>query len=186
MTKLLKWELLGIGVIFIAGTLLNFLFDWTGQFLPVGIIAAVNESVWEHLKLAFWPALLYSAIVYWAAGRAYPAFIASKAAGILLMPLVIIVLHYSYRSVMGRHIVLVDILIFALAVAAGQMFSYRLTAAYRVPDGWIKLFIPAAVVFALCLGLFTFYTPRWPIFRDGQSGQYGIEKMSGSAVNDRL
>jgi len=187
MTNLLKWELWGIAVIFVAGTLLHFLFDWTGQFVPVGILAAVNESVWEHLKLAFWPALFYSFIVYWAAGKGYPAFISSKAAGILLMPLLIVVLHYSYRSLLGRHIVLVDILIFALAAAAGQMVSYRLTAAYRTPGGWMKLFIPAAAVFAICLGLFTFYPPKWPIFRDGQSGRYGIWEMRASnAANRRV
>ncbi|MCW4022413.1 MAG: DUF6512 family protein [archaeon] len=31
----------------------------------VGAFSAVNESVWEHLKLGFWPLILYTAIEYW-------------------------------------------------------------------------------------------------------------------------
>lgn len=34
----------------IVGTLLHFVYDWSGQNPAVGIIAPVSESTWEHLK----------------------------------------------------------------------------------------------------------------------------------------
>ena len=37
----------------IAGVLLHFLYEWTGYNYLVSIIAPVNESTWEHLKLLF-------------------------------------------------------------------------------------------------------------------------------------
>ena len=45
----------------LAGSALHFVFDLLSGFAPVGIIAAVNESVWEHMKLAFWPMLVFGA-----------------------------------------------------------------------------------------------------------------------------
>ena len=55
----LKWELLGIVFIIVLGGALHFVFDLSGEWPPLALIAAVNESVWEHLKLGFWPALIY-------------------------------------------------------------------------------------------------------------------------------
>lgn len=61
---LLKWELWGILAISIVGAILHFVFEWSGGWNPIGIIAAVNESVWEHFKIAFWPALFYGIAEY--------------------------------------------------------------------------------------------------------------------------
>jgi hypothetical protein len=51
--SILKWEIIGIVFIVLAGGLLHFVFEWSGSWRPLAIIAAVNESTWEHLKLAF-------------------------------------------------------------------------------------------------------------------------------------
>ena len=42
------------------GTMLHFLYGWTGENRVVGLYAAVSESTWEHLKLLFFPVLLYT------------------------------------------------------------------------------------------------------------------------------
>jgi hypothetical protein len=57
-----KRELIGIAVIAGLGSLLHFAFEWSGELRPVAIFAAVNESVFEHLKLTYWPALFYTAV----------------------------------------------------------------------------------------------------------------------------
>jgi hypothetical protein len=48
--EILNWQIFGIFFILIIGSMLHFLFEWSGYLLPVGAIAAVNESVWEHLN----------------------------------------------------------------------------------------------------------------------------------------
>ena len=48
---ILRWELIGIVVIILAGSALHFVFEWTRYWPPEAVIAAVNESTWEHLKL---------------------------------------------------------------------------------------------------------------------------------------
>lgn len=45
-----SWILLGIAVISIIGSLMHFVYDWSGKAIIVGIIAPTNESIWEHLK----------------------------------------------------------------------------------------------------------------------------------------
>ena len=47
------YELIGMVFIFFLGSALNFTFALSGNQPIVGAFSAVNESVWEHLKLAF-------------------------------------------------------------------------------------------------------------------------------------
>ena len=87
-----------IGTIFvlITGTLSHFVYDWSGQNFIVGFFSPVNESTWEHMKLSFFPMLLFS--VYLAAmlkGK-YPCIISASACGILLATFLIPVLFYTY------------------------------------------------------------------------------------------
>ena len=49
-TQIKKWEIAEFIFIAIVGTLLHFVYDWSGQNPAVGIIAPVSESTWEHLK----------------------------------------------------------------------------------------------------------------------------------------
>ena len=42
----------------ILGTLLHFLYHWTGENGFIATFSATNESVWEHLKLVFFPMLV--------------------------------------------------------------------------------------------------------------------------------
>ncbi len=44
-------EIFGIVFTLIIGTLLHFVFEWSGRNFLVAFIAPTNESVFEHLKL---------------------------------------------------------------------------------------------------------------------------------------
>ena len=45
------WRVGGFIFTAVVGTLLHFLFDWTGGSVAAALFSAVNESIWEHLKL---------------------------------------------------------------------------------------------------------------------------------------
>ena len=58
-----------IGIIFISiiGTLLHFMYEFSGHNKIVSLFAAVNESTWEHIKIALTPTFiwtLYDGAVY--------------------------------------------------------------------------------------------------------------------------
>lgn len=95
-----RWELLGILLIFFSGTLLHFVFEWCGRLTVIAPFVAVNESVWEHLKLAFWPAVFYALLEYRFIGRRVANFPIAKGLGIFLMPFLIVVLFYAYTALL--------------------------------------------------------------------------------------
>jgi len=172
--SILRWELGGIVFIVVLGTVLHFVFDWSGRWIPLASIAAVNESVWEHLKLGFWPALAYAALEYGRFGRSANNFALAKTVGIYVIPITIVVLYYVYTAILGRGLLAVDIAIFVVAVIAGQLVSYRLLAASPVSER-LNRFAPIALaVLAVILVLFTFWPPQFPLFRDSVTGGYGI------------
>ena len=168
-----KWELIGILIISMLGAISHFVFDWSGQWEPLGVIAAVNESVWEHFKIGFWPALLYAAVEYPFLKKYTNNFLIAKAACVYVIPVTIAIVFYSYTSVFGQEILLVDILIFVLAIALGQLASYRILTLSKLPR-WIDLVgLFLIILLAVAFGVFTFYPPHLPLFLDS-TGVYGI------------
>jgi len=172
--RILLWELAGIIFIVVLGSLLHFIFEWSGSAIPIAPIAAVNESVWEHLKLGFWPALVYAALEYSRFGKSANNFPFAKTLGIFLIPITIVVLYYAYTAILGHGLLEVDIAIFVVAVIIGQLVSYKLLITSPLPKR-LNRFAPIAlailcILFVLC----TFYPPRLPLFRDSVTGGYGI------------
>jgi len=172
--SVLKWELIGIAVISVVGSALHFLFELSGEWPPVGVIAAVNESVFEHLKLTFWPTVVYAAATYALLRKSAKNFIIAKTVAVYVMPVTIIVLFYGYTTLTGIESVIIDILIFIVAVAVGQLVSYRMLIMERLPQ-WLKwLSMVFLVILAVIYGLFTFYPPHVDFFMDSATGSYGI------------
>ena len=62
--KLKKWQIIVTVVCLILGTILHFTYEISLNNTFVGIFSATNESVWEHLKLIFYPMLLMAIIGY--------------------------------------------------------------------------------------------------------------------------
>jgi hypothetical protein len=171
---ILRWELGGIAFIVVLGSVLHFVFEWSGGAIPVAWIAAVNESVWEHLKLGFWPALIYAAVEYSRFGKSANNFHFAKTVGIYLIPITIVVLYYVYTAILGHGLLAVDIAIFVVAVIVGQLVSYKLLTASSLPERLNRFAPIALVVLGILFVLFTFYPPQFPLFRDPVSGGYGI------------
>jgi hypothetical protein len=140
----------------------------------VGAFSAVNESVWEHLKLGFWPALLYAVIEYRYVRKSTNNFLFAKAVGIYAIPIAIAVLFYSYTAILGEDLFILDILTFILAVIIGQLTSYKLLVYRKLQDNLNQISPVALALLGLAFVLFTFYPPQLPIFRDPISGEYGI------------
>jgi hypothetical protein len=171
---ILKWELIGIAVISSVGALLHFAFEWSGQLPPIGVFAAVNESVFEHLKLTYWPALLYTVTEYRLIRESANNFLVAKAASIYLMPAVIVALFYAYTTATGIESLVADIMIFIGAIALGQLTSYKILTRPKLRNRCNIAALAGIVSLGVVYAVFTFYPPRLPIFLDPVSGTYGI------------
>lgn len=170
----LTYEMIGMLFIILLGSLLHFTFEWSSYQLIVGVFSAVNESVWEHLKLGFWPALLYVIIEYRLIKRETNNFFLAKTVGVYMIPIIITATFYSYTAVTGESIFLIDILSFIVAVVIGQLTSYKLLTYKKLSDKYQKISLTALSLLGIAFIIFTFYPPHLPIFQDPISGDYGI------------
>ena len=171
----LAWEVAGIALIILAGALLHFVFAWSGYWRPAGLIAGVNESTWEHFKIGFWPALLYALVEYPFLKDKTHNFWVAKCAAFLTMPLVIAILFYSYTALTGHHYLLADVVIFILAIVAGQLVSYRVLIAGEIANRSARpLAIAIIALLVLAFSLLSYYPPRNFLFQHPETGEYGI------------
>lgn len=107
------------------GTALHFVYEWTGRHPMAGIFAPLNESTWEHLKLAFWPMLVY-AFVQRVAYHRPAAWLPATAAGLVTAPLLIVLLFYGYTAILGTHHLPLDVTVYALSVLGGEAVAHLL------------------------------------------------------------
>ena len=96
------WEVLGLIFVLAAGNLLHFVYDWSGQSPVVGVLASVNESTWEHMKLLTTPWVLWSIVEFAALRRTGLPVLTARAAGLLAGLAAIPLLFYGYQGVLGR------------------------------------------------------------------------------------
>ena len=95
---ILRWELSGIIFVFLLGALLHFVFEWSGEPKIAGLIASVNESVWEHFKQGFWHMCLYAAIEYKFLRSHVNNFLTAKAVAVYLIPTITGLVFYAYTT----------------------------------------------------------------------------------------
>lgn len=167
-----KWEFIGLLVTIAAGNLLHFVYDWTGGSPVAAVFSAVNESVWEHMKLLAVPWILWTVVQAAAVGRG-PVF-SARTAGLLAGLAAIPVLYYTYTGALGRNVSLVNILIFQLAVLLAYAVSFSLQKRRRL-DGlaWQAGAVLVLLVLAALFVWWTFAPPSLPLFVDPSTGLAG-------------
>jgi hypothetical protein len=172
---ILKWEMSGILFLIIFGSLLHFTYEWSNFNPIVGIFSPVNESVWEHLKMGFFASLVFSIIEYSFIGSKVHNFIPAKALGIVALELIIVVVFYLYTAVTGSSILFVDISLYVIGSIVCQIISYNML----IRDEFKPLiqYVNAGILLALGISfiVFTFYTPKLPVFKDGRFNSYGTD-----------
>ena len=109
------WQLMGFAVTALGGTLLHFLYDWLGKSPLIAPFSGVNESTWEHMKLLFWPMLLFAAVQSFFF-RERQDFGCVKLRGSLLGLVLIPVIFYTYNGAIGRSPDWLNITIFFVSV----------------------------------------------------------------------
>lgn len=174
-SRLRRWEAGGFLFTCLAGVLLHFAYGWSGESALVGAFSAVNESVWEHMKLLFFPLMLVALPEMAALGDCFRCFWTAKAAGTLLGLGLIPALHYTYTGAFGVSILWVDIGIFFVAAAAVFLLETRLMLRPRRRGGAMQM--PAMLLMwalALVFVFFTYYPPHIPLLRDPLTGIYGL------------
>lgn len=171
-------EIIGAVLGIIGGVKLHFLYEWLESSQVVGLFSAVNESVWEHTKLLFFP-IVFFMIVEWFWVKDKNLLFFAKLGEYLVTTLFIISFFYTYTGALGiKEVLIVDIASFVFAVIFGKALSYAiLTSDYKpkLPT-WIHAF--ALVLIFVFYGFVTLNPPQVPLFQDPETGTYGIESTN--------
>ena len=107
-----------IAFIFIGlvGTLGHFLYEWSGDNNYVGYFFSVNESTWEHLKLLFFPTIIYSIFEYFYIKDRPQNYIPAVVISLICGMTAIVVLYYTYRGILGFNVDFINITIYYIGL----------------------------------------------------------------------
>lgn len=173
-----KWILLGIPIISIIGSFMHFAFNFSGNLKIVALFAPINESIWEHLKLAFFPTLLWWIIGFFLFNKdsnfKKRNYICSMILSALIAPLIITCFYYTYTGALGISSLILDIFSLYLSILLSQILGIH---TYKYGNFSIKTFVILVLILIITILLFwifTFKPPHIPLFLDSSKGIYGI------------
>ncbi|MBN8580277.1 MAG: hypothetical protein J0L96_06360 [Anaerolineae bacterium] len=179
--KVLIWEIGGFLFIGLIGAALHFTFEMSNfSSMEVAYFSAVNESTWEHLKMVFFPGLVFALIQYTYVRDEVNNYVFAKVAGLVIMPLVIAVGWYIYAPILGRSYFPADLFLFYLAVFVGQWASYKLLTHAPLEKKYTQYAIGVFLVMFVAFSTFTFFPPNIFLFEHldlKDTGLYGILPM---------
>lgn len=169
--KLFLLELIGLIVTVILSFVWHFMYDWTNSF---AFLFPVNESVWEHIKILFYPYLLWTIIeAFFIKEDDILNYITIKSIALLIIPISMISMFYIYSGIYGSNVMIIDILIGILSLIIGFIVSfYMLCKKINVKGKFI--FISLAVILLIMIVVFTYYPIMIGLFFDKTKGIYGI------------
>ena len=172
--KIFLWELIGIVFVVVLGSIFHFVFEWLNFWPPIGGFFPVNESVWEHLKLVYWPIVIFSIIEYFPLKKKANNCLLAKFLAIIVACLTIVIFFYAYTAILGEDLLIFDILSFVLGIVLGFLVSYKILTLKELPQWSMVISLISLILVGFIFILFTYYPPELPIFQDPISGLYGI------------
>ena len=167
------WQAAGFAAVTFGGTILHFLYDWTNGSILVAPFSGVNESTWEHMKLLFWPLFLF-ALVQRLFFKDQENYWCVKLAEILLGPVLIPVLFYTYNGVFGKSPDWINIAIFYITALLVFLFEWWAFKNDRLQCKHPRLALTAICLIGVLFVVFTFMPPQIPLFQDPLTGTYGV------------
>lgn len=147
------------------GTLNHFLYFLSGQSAFVALFCPVNESVWEHLKLLYFPFLFVSIWEYLSLRPSVPHFFYCRYLGAILGMLFTVSVFYTYSGILGQNFLILDILLFYSSVIVSfgisEYFTGRTHTSHKTDPAFV---ISLWVITAFFFFIFTCFPPDLPLF----------------------
>lgn len=152
----------------ILGTLLHFFYDFTGQNPVAGLFSPVDESTWEHLKMLFFPSLVWTIAGALVFEKRQKGLLWSCTIGICTGLAAIVTVFYTYTGILGFNLLVLDILTFYFGVFTVYFTAARCLKKEREhTQGWqIFLSVLILLLFALLFFLFTRAKPPIGLFQN--------------------
>lgn len=172
--KLLKSTIIGVIFIIIVGSLLHFTYKLSNNNPIVGLFSPINESVWEHLKMAVFASIFYIIFEYKFVKDYAKNYFFAKALASLSTMIVIPILFYIYTSFTGKSILFIDILIYIVGCIIWGIINYKITSSKTIYPNINGLGIILLLIIVLSFFIFTIATLNLPIFKENLNNPNGL------------
>ena len=162
MNRINKIFIFSLPILYIIGGLSHFIYEWTGNNALIGLFFPINESIYEHTKLAIFPLLIF--YIYGLKNKPNIkkwtfSLLISLFTTILLMPM----LYYFYTCSFGFESLIIDILIYFISITCGQMIALHVyNRGTKIPD--IKISLVLIVTYFILNIIFTIDPLQLPRF----------------------
>lgn len=166
------WMILPLSII---GSLLHFVFDWTRHNRIAAIFSAVNESYWEHIKIAIWPTVLLQIVLFAAGGYQNLSFIPAATIALYSLPVSMLGIVFLYKSITKRNILWLDIASFFVIIAVAQTLFVLVLE--QLDASWVTVVLAGFFLVGLLIASlrFTLRPPNEPdAFIDPLTQKYGL------------
>lgn len=161
-------------VISLLGTLLHFTYEISGKNIIVGVISAVNESVWEHLKILVMPMFIVAIYEYIILNDNRDNFFIALVSRIITGMLLIITIYYTYTTLIGKSIDGINITIFYISTFIAQVVWYLVISKKTISRELDIVSLVVSLIILMLFIVFTFVTPKLGLFKDNSNNTYGI------------
>ena len=162
MNTLKRFCIIGAISTIIAGIISHFVYEWSGNNFLVGLFFPVNESIWEHMKLLFFPMFSYALIAGKKMEEEYPCIYNAMFLGILVGLVLIPTMFYTYTGILGFSVDWVNIALYVISVLAAYYAVYRVAKKCTIGDSKILRYAMHALLLAFMI--FSAYPPKLGIF----------------------
>ena len=170
----MSFMVLSIIIISLVGTLAHFLYDISNHNKIVGLFAAVNESTWEHIKIALTPTLLWSLVDGFIYGVNLNYFVA-KFVSLLVIIILMPTLYYGHKAIIKKEIFIFDIISFYIVIIVSQCLFYLLINNGEM--SYVIRYLSCVGTFILFGGymIHTLMPAKSFIFKDPITKKYGFK-----------
>ena len=166
------WMIHPLGAI---GSVLHFTFDWSKHNRIVAIFSAVNESYWEHIKIAIWPIVALQFVLFAAGGYQVASFLPAATIALYSLPISMLGIVLLYKSVTKRNVLWLDIVAFFAIIAIAQTLFVLVLE--QLNPTWVTVTISVCFLAGLLAAFFRFTLrpPHEPdVFIDPLNKKYGL------------
>lgn len=153
-------------LVFLMSFVLHFIYDWTGESVIVGAFAPIDESIWEHTKLSFFPLLVlysvYYIVCYKKTDIDKEKWFTCMLLNVLISVLLIPMLYYFINSGFGIENTFVNIMVLLVSLVIGSLISAHFYKYGRGINFVLSVCIAVFLIFIYIL--FTFSKVNLPMF----------------------
>ena len=174
--NLKKLKIIGIIIAFLVAFPLHFLYDIFPSFIT-SIIAPVNESIWEHMKILF-TSILFSGVIqkiivkvkHLQYKNVCISNIIAAASSIPIFLIIYLPIYYLIGEVLPVTIFIMFIVIVILQIIT--LFIIKIKKDLKMEN--LSLFF--AIIIYILFGLLTYFPTEITLFKDSITLTYGIKK----------